>query len=383
MEVNNEIYQVLAVSGNAIAAGSTPDALTSGEWGIFNYETGKSIDGTASANIPNKFFFASRDTDGILRLSSGQGIQLKGMRSIRKSVGTSEVGQQITLNGLTLLNNAANLSNNVFGVKLDFRGNTEVYERFGMNQASKVFMGDVTCDDTTKRIPKLIEELIIQVANDTDKFINLEVTGTGPLYLTHAVQKYTYDTINEAWTVFYNDGTSDTSASITQDAVLAEIDLHGGDDLALVFIMTNFSEIYAFCNVNPKYFKSRQIKAIPSLVGGTCAWGTVAETTPMVYATNLGYDIQELEYLAGGWNGMPGPYRQSGLHGLPFNKFHYQISTGDAKSIYNITTVEYDNESVGGWQTYKNSAATFFVIKEGVSTNLDTIIASVTTAANL
>lgn len=383
MEVNNEIFQVLAVKGNAIAAGSTPDALASGEWGIFDYETGKSIDGTSSANIPNKFFFAARDANGILRTSAGQGIQLKGLRSVRKSVGHGETGQEITLNGLTLINSSANSSNTTFGVKLDFRGNTEVYQRFGMNQASKTFVGDVTCEDSTKRIPKLIEELIIQVAADTDKFIDLEVTGTGLTYATFAVQKYAYDAVNEAWTVFYNDGTNDTSASIKQEDVLADIEANGGDDLAMKFIMTNFSEIYAFCNVNPKYFKSRQIKAIPSLVGGNCAWGTIAETKAMGYATNLGYDVQELEYLAGGWNGIPGPYRQSGLHGLPFNKFNYQVSTSDAKSVFDITTVEYDNESVGGWQFYKNSAATFFAVKEGDATNLDTVIAAVKSAANL
>jgi len=199
---------------------------------------------------------------------------------------------------------------------------------------------------------EVIAQFVESLAHDTDQFMNLSVTGTG---LTGATVYTASGTSNGTgtWTV--------NSVASTEAAALAAIRA-GTAAMALSISMQTFSQIYAFCNVNPKYFKQRQIAAVPSLTGGSCAWADFEETVATIYEEGRGYDIQELEYIAEGF--LTGPYRQSNLNGLPFMNAEF-IASKDL--YYTVCVFAYDQFSVGGWQEYLNNLSTYFVL-DGEST---------------
>jgi len=113
-------------------------------------------------------------------------------------------------------------------------------------------------------------------------------------------------------------------------------------------------------SINLKYVKNRNIDFIVSLpVGFECS-GTVTVVTEAANSEGSGYDIRQLEYMSGGTNGQPGPYRTSAVHGLERNGGTIYYATPGAN--YNTVILAYDQASVGGWLEYLNNLETIIAV---------------------
>jgi hypothetical protein len=142
----------------------------------------------------------------------------------------------------------------------------------------------------------------------------------------------------------------------------------------------------AFGSINLKYVAGRETDMIVSLVDGFTCNGEVVTVQELRKSEGHGYDVRQLEYLAGGWNGKPGPYRTSDTTGTERGGFQYFTSlTG----TYSLFTLVYDQFSVGGWLEYLNNLETVIAIPcadsttlAGIATVLDLIFTQFGAMAN-
>ena len=363
MSRNNDVFNVVFLpekAANVVLTDRVSD-LIDGEWAVFDYDTGFAVN--VATAVPNNFFIAYRGdgtlgVSGKIYISAGTHIQKRRLEYYSTSNDAVAVPQIITVSGMTA-ESGATATNYDYGIKFDFRGNTEVYQRFGANQASKFAIANTKCVGSGTASDDADAEVIAQwaesIANDVDQFINISVAGTG---ITNTPVEFTSSGVSGKVGVW-----NDSVGVITEAAALSQIRAYAttSTDLSTAFTINTFSSIYYFCNVNAKYFKQRQIVAIPAFTGGTCTWGTITATQDMVYEKGRGYDVQELEYLGGGFSANPGVYRQSRLNGLPFSDFNY-VAVRD--TFYSVIALSYDQFSVAGWQEHLNHQSTYFVLNK-------------------
>lgn len=141
-------------------------------------------------------------------------------------------------------------------------------------------------------------------------------------------------------------------AFLATDANLAEV-------CPGIRFTSNPMAVKAFVDINLGYEKVRATDMIISLPTGFTCNGTVTTVQELRYTEGSGYDIKQQEYVAGGWNGKPGPYRQSTLTGLARQGFQYNAS---ASATYNQFVLTYDQFSVGGWLEYLNNLETVIAV---------------------
>ena len=121
-----------------------------------------------------------------------------------------------------------------------------------------------------------------------------------------------------------------------------------------------------FGQINPTYHKTGLNFIVSFSQGFGVCNGSITTATELRYSEGSGYDVKQLEYLAGGQNGNPGPYRVN-------------MSTGFAKYIeyltveatnYNVSVMTYDQLSVAGWLEPINNLETVIAIPCADSTTL-------------
>ncbi len=340
MDTTNDVFQVLVVNGDPEAGTAPVLGMTDGDWGVFDAETDLAIDLTASPVVlPSKFYFAI-NKDGKILKSAGNFISKKGAKYTNISDRASTVNGVITV---TPDNNLVDVDS-TYSLHIEFRGNSELAVTYGKNAATKFFIGDTGCNPTNPE-SELLAQLYEAIANDEDHFMNVEITGV-------------------AGVATYNTATQEVGElSGAQKTALATLRATAHTNEALVITVKPLSSMYSYCNINPKYFELRSVQPIATFGDSSCAWGTIVETTPMVFGKNFGYDIRELEYQAMGWNdNISGTYRQSGLHGLPLGNYTY-LAAADTTQ-YNIFTFQYEMLSEAGWSEYKNSASVIVATTE-------------------
>lgn len=109
--------------------------------------------------------------------------------------------------------------------------------------------------------------------------------------------------------------------------------------------------IINYCKTNLNYLFPRGAAIDISLGAGFECNGTVTTVKEITFESGAGYDIAQQEFIAGGWNGQPGPYRQSALVGESIGEFPgLAVKTGKYTQIH-ITGEQKTN---GGWGTYEN-----------------------------
>lgn len=140
--------------------------------------------------------------------------------------------------------------------------------------------------------------------------------------------------------------------------------------------------LYAYSSINLQYFDPRQINVYMSLLSdpnspnGFGTFGpdtTQADLQEIIYEDGSGYDIQQLEYQAGGWNGNPGPYRTSELVGVPVKNTVYYSTQSGTYQLYAITN---ENKGIGAGAEYKSSNATYIAVPSANSTALNSVNAT-------
>jgi hypothetical protein len=380
MSTLNDVYTLLVLPNSAAVTSGHISAMADGAWGVFDASNDTAVNlgagsGAGAANVPDAFYVAFKGltgtlgTTGVIYRSAGQYIQLRNIRSYNESAAATAVNQQI----LITPNYDQVLSGSEYGIGIEFRGNTEIYGRFGYNQAKKTFVSDTHCalaSEDAAYANKVLYDLFMGIVNDEDQFMDLSIAYTGS---------------GGASTITYTTGVSGAgSGTIGGTGTLAElITLDSTAAATITITVKPLSSMYSFVNINPKFFKLRQIQGYASMSGSNCSWCTINNASvAMVYGTNYGYELKEIEYEAGGWNGRPGPYRQSALHGLPYPDFLYLVPSDTAQ--YTIHTLQYENESVAGWLRHKNSVTTYFISIDSIGVaDLNDVMDNIVAAAGV
>jgi len=419
MSRNNDVFQVLVPTSATVAAtGSTLDALATGAIGAFSYDTNLAIN--PAVKPTEDFYLAVKvlDLNGAadINKSSGTHIQIKNQVSYTEKVYTAPVDKVVQLADWT-----ANCDTE-YGVRFEIR-NQEAYRLNGYNQVVKYYSTtSPDCVDCATDCPdgdcfKVASDLMTLINEDPDAVItasalvsqgSITVTTaetTGGTVTTTIGAVAIVSTLPASQTAAQNAAliaadivAEGTYGAIVQVAAPTVIEVYGGlvgtgvasaattaseyasTDVAmaevavtslvgttgntscpkLVFTM-NPATFEGFCDINLNYFFPRQTDIV--LVGqmGFEGNSTVATTTEMVYEDGAGYDVKQLEYEAGGWNGKPGPYRTY-ADGLARTGFQYFADT--AKN-YDVFHASYDQVSVSGWRQDSHFERTVIAAESG------------------
>ena len=360
MSRNNDVFQVLVTKGNqaVLAAGNEVTDLLPGQAGVFSFESNLSIDGT----VPTRNFYVAvgldEDGDGVtdnIRKSAGSHIQTRNIAFY--SYRPFEAGRPMILE----FKNFKTKCGEQYGIAIEFR-NQQIYRTQGYVQFKVNYVVEgICCDGCSTGCESgddnlVAKKLVDAINNDPRGFVKAEMFNT----TTNAVVT-DYDAFVAA------------NLTVNTDSNLA-------NDVKLGIRLTSIPQkINKFMGIDTKYFHMRETFLVPSkLIGFECNGEFSVKQTAKV-TQGLGYDIQYLEYLAGGWNGNPGPYRTYRVNGLA-KPITYVAETN---TQYGILALTYDQFSIGGWLEYLNNEATVIAIPQADSVTRASLLGVIDKLAKL
>ena len=360
MSRNNDVFQVLVTKGNqaVLAAGKEVTDLLPGQAGVFSFESNLSIDGT----IPTRNFYVAvgldEDGDGVtdnIRKSAGSHIQTRNIAFY--SYRPFEAGRPMILEFKDFKTSCGEQ----YGIAIEFR-NQQIYRTQGYVQFKVNYVVEgICCDGCSTGCESgddnlVAKKLVDAINNDPRGFVKAEMFNT----TTNAVVT-DYDAF-VATNLVVN-----TDADLTNDVKLG------------VRITSIPQKINKYMGIDTKYFHMRETFLVPSkLIGFECNGEFSVKQTAKV-TQGLGYDIQYLEYLAGGWNGNPGPYRTYKVNGLA-KPITYVAETN---TQYGILALTYDQFSIGGWLEYLNNEASIIAIPQADSVTRASLLGVIDKLAKL
>ena len=360
MSRNNDVFQVLVTKGNqaVLAAGNEVTDLLPGQAGVFSFESNLSIDGT----VPTRNFYVAvgldEDGDGVtdnIRKSAGSHIQTRNIAFY--SYRPFEAGRPMILE----FKDFKTKCGEQYGIAIEFR-NQQIYRTQGYVQFKVNYVVEgICCDGCSTGCESgddnlVAKKLVDAINNDPRGFVKAEMFNT----TTNAVVT-DYDAF--------------VAANLTVNT-----DSDPANDVKLGIRITSIPQkINKFMGIDTKYFHMRETFLVPSkLIGFECNGEFSVKQTAKV-TQGLGYDIQYLEYLAGGWNGNPGPYRTYKVNGLA-KPITYVAETN---TQYGILALTYDQFSVGGWLEYLNNEATVIAIPQADSVTRASLLGVIDKLAKL
>ena len=348
MSINNDVFSVLVTKGNQNVAvkNTSVSALLPNQIGAFDANTNLAVDGTTPVR---DFYLAvglDRDADGAiddLRKSAGQLIQSKNIRSFDFKPHTAGRPQIMTMTGMEAFPATS------YSLKLEFR-NQEVYRIQGTNQFSRGYAVTTKACSTcvSGNVPELTMLMKAAINADAKGLVKAEVIAVDGLIST----------------------THGTSVNISAGVVISDADVLAvvayNDNVAnaLTKVKTGLKftsvplKLNNFASVNLKYFKPRETVMIISATDGFNGLETFATTQEVAFEQGLGYDIQQKEYIAGGWNGNAGVYRTSGTTHTASNVEYF----AEKAVAYDQFAIAYDHNSVAGFAEHNNHLATILAI---------------------
>ena len=341
MSRNNDVFQVLVTKGNqaVLAAGNEVTDLLPGQAGVFSFESNLSIDGT----VPTRNFYVAvgldEDGDGVtdnIRKSAGSHIQTRNIAFY--SYRPFEAGRPMILE----FKNFKTKCDEQYGIAIEFR-NQQIYRTQGYVQFKVNYVVEgICCDGCSTGCESgddnlVAKKLVDAINNDPRGFVKAEMFNT------------TTDEVVTDYDAF-------VAANLTVNT-----DSDPANDVKLGIRITSIPQkINKYMGIDTKYFHMRETFLVPSkLIGFECNGEFSVKQTAKV-TQGLGYDIQYLEYLAGGWNGNPGPYRTYQVNGLA-KPITYVAETN---TQYGILALTYDQFSIGGWLEYLNNEASIIAIPQ-------------------
>ena len=360
MSRNNDVFQVLVTKGNqaVLAAGNEVTDLLPGQAGVFSFESNLSIDGT----VPTRNFYVAvgldEDGDGVtdnIRKSAGSHIQTRNIAFY--SYRPFEAGRPMILE----FKDFKTKCGEQYGIAIEFR-NQQIYRTQGYVQFKVNYVVEgICCDGCSTGCESgddnlVAKKLVDAINNDPRGFVKAEMFNT----TTNAVVT-DYDAFVTANLAV------NTDSNLTNDVKLG------------VRITSIPQKINKYMGIDTKYFHMRETFLVPSkLIGFECNGEFSVKQTAKV-TQGLGYDIQYLEYLAGGWNGNPGPYRTYKVNGLA-KPITYVAETNRQ---YGILALTYDQFSVGGWLEYLNNEASIIAIPQADSVTRASLLGVIDKLAKL
>lgn len=360
MSRNNDVFQVLVTKGNqaVLAAGNEVTDLLPGQAGVFSFESNLSIDGT----VPTRNFYVAvgldEDGDGVtdnIRKSAGSHIQTRNIAFY--SYRPFEAGRPMILEFKDFKTSCGEQ----YGIAIEFR-NQQIYRTQGYVQFKVNYVVEgICCDGCSTGCESgddnlVAKKLVDAINNDPRGFVKAEMFNT----TTDAV-------------------VTDYDAFVAANLAV-NTDSDPANDVKLGIRITSIPQkINKFMGIDTKYFHMRETFLVPSkLIGFECNGEFSVKQTAKV-TQGLGYDIQYLEYLAGGWNGNPGPYRTYKVNGLA-KPITYVAETN---TQYGILALTYDQFSVGGWLEYLNNEATVIAIPQADSVTRASLLGVIDKLAKL
>ena len=360
MSRNNDVFQVLVTKGNqaVLAAGNEVTDLLPGQAGVFSFESNLSIDGT----VPTRNFYVAvgldEDGDGVtdnIRKSAGSHIQTRNIAFY--SYRPFEAGRPMILE----FKNFKTKCDEQYGIAIEFR-NQQIYRTQGYVQFKVNYVVEgICCDGCSTGCESgddnlVAKKLVDAINNDPRGFVKAEMFNT----TTNAV-------------------VTDYDAFVTANLAV-NTDSDPTNDVKLGIRITSIPQkINKYMGIDTKYFHMRETFLVPSkLIGFECNGEFSVKQTAKV-TQGLGYDIQYLEYLAGGWNGNPGPYRTYKVNGLA-KPITYVAETN---TQYGILALTYDQFSIGGWLEYLNNEATVIAIPQADSVTRASLLGVIDKLAKL
>lgn len=360
----NAPFQVLVASGDAalLAAGGLKSALAVGQLGIFSRETNVAIDGTVLTDADEIVIGVGLDTTGdtvqdSIGTSAGQFIDASAIDSYTLRCYTPSQPIIFELTDFTAE------CETEYGVKFEFESQ-ESFRLNGYNGAYKTFLVTTSCCGAGCACPdgdcnELAQLIVGAVNNDEEGLLVAElISPTGAVDGAGGEPYSTPGTVITDITVF-------TTANPTL--------------CANVRFTAQAEAVKAYCGIDPKYFNPRGLVVKANLIEGFDCNGTLTKTQDIVFEEGSGKEVGQLEYVAGGFNGRPGPYRQSGLHGLPSPDIvRYAVAT----TPYVLVTLVSTQKSASGFQNFSNEAETIIAVpcadtttRTSLITFLDRIVA--------
>jgi hypothetical protein len=314
MITTNPPFQVLVTKGNQalLAAGNRSDQLKPGQLGIFDYSTGLSITATTAKTTKRIFFAVGKSSIGSttviddVQKSTAEYVEVGAITSIVGKDYVAPVDMVITYTIGDVLPETD------YGFKIELR-NQETYSNYGYNTPYKymsVRSGE-EADPATglADTEDFIDAAVIEFNNDPENLFT--ATKTSPTTFTVAIRAQT---------------------------------------------------LYNYVGVNLKYANPRGTFAVAS-TDGFGSDTTFATTTELKYEQGAGYDIKQLEYVAGGWNGNPGILRASTITGFDAGIAEAVTGTG-----YGMLSIGYRNHGVGADLPYQKDLLTYIVSPEADAT---------------
>ena len=360
MSRNNDVFQVLVTKGNqaVLGAGQEVTDLLPGQAGVFSFESNLSIDGT----VPTRNFYVAvgldEDGDGVtdnIRKSAGSHIQTRNIAFY--SYRPFETGRPMILE----FKDFKTKCGEQYGIAIEFR-NQQIYRTQGYVQFKVNYVVEgVCCDGCSTGCESgddnlVAKKLVDAINNDPKGFVKAEMFNT----TTDAV-------------------VTDYDAFVAANLAV-NTDSDPANDVKLGVRITSIPQkINKYMGIDTKYFHMRETFLVPSkLIGFECNGEFSVKQTAKV-TQGLGYDIQYLEYLAGGWNGNPGPYRTYKVNGLA-KPITYVAETN---TQYGILALTYDQFSIGGWLEYLNNEASIIAIPQADSVTRASLLGVIDKLAKL
>lgn len=357
---SNHVFQVLPTANNlaVLAAGSQPSALAVGQIGFFSLNDHISIDGTAQDRTREFYIAVGVDPNGTgsvqdIIKSAGQSIQKDNITALAMrcySPSREEVWD---------ITDFAVKCDTEYGIRVEVNSQ-QAYALYGYNTPFKTFIVKSNCcTDDCATCPEgdgndLAKKLVDAVNADPDKLMVasfIDYTTTPGTNIAVAYSGYA------AWV-----------------ADPANADKHLG-----VRITTAQNAKKSYSQINLMYDNSRQNFLNVSFATGFNCNGTITKSVTGLAEQGSGYDLAQLEYQAGGWNGRPGPYRVSSLVNMPIGDYTTYV---DKSGKYVICVITHDHESKSGFKVYTNNLQTIVAIpcadtvtRTSFFTILDAIIA--------
>lgn len=346
--MNNRPFQVLASTGDQalLAKDKLPSELALGQLGVFDAQTGLSLDASAT-NIKEAYIALGMNADAILT-STGDYITVKELKANLKQEPVSAVDKIIDVD----LTNATVDCQTAYGVKVELR-NEAVAKNFGYNQATRTYVTRTGCCE------------------------DCSGCGTGDCvqFAVDMVKQINEDNYSEVVTAELVDRTG-ASPVVVLEADVATWVAANADACLSIRLTFGSTDMFEYCKVNLRYEYPRQTNAIVSFKA-ECTGVEIVTVQELVYAEGMGYDLAQMEDIAGGWNGNPGIYRQSELVGESIGSF---TKTVDKTALYNIYTLSYNHVHDTGMQRFSNPMETYIGVPQTDTTTsaaLENVLAAV------
>lgn len=225
--------------------------------------------------------------------------------------------------------------------------NNEVLRRMGYMPYKKTYYATTGCCNdcnpncADNKCNLLVKDLIDVINNDKDDF-----------FFAEAIDK-DGQVVTDIYRYIYTNETVNSDEDTTNDVCLG------------IMLTSKPSLVTGFCSIPSKPWSNPGTNIAVYLKCGFTCMGRVGVQSQLYLEQGSAAELKYKEYKAGGWNGNPGIYRQSAIHGMPIGEFKSQIEDGKKYGQYILT---WNSLDPSGWGDYFNSHTLIFAYEVTVDT---------------